>query len=297
MKSDNIDIQTEVTNKILFAIEAGVTSFQMPWHQTGLKPPKNYVSGNSYRGANFLSLLLEQQHHNYSDNHWATFKQWREQGATVKKGERGTPIVFYKLLPVEKAQNSVTTSSIIPLLKYSHVFNVSQIEGLECEVIQSQPIDPLEEADRIIAKTGAIIRYQGQIACYRPATDEIIMPPKGLWTGTDSSTAQQSFYSVLLHETCHWTGALHRLDRESLRNRSREMIAIEELVAELGAAFACVQLGITATPRQDHANYIASWIEVLKSDKRAIFQAAAAASRAVEYIIEGPRSHEVRKVA
>lgn len=299
MKSGNIDIQAEVTNKIVEAIEAGAATFQMPWHQPGLKPPKNYVSGNTYRGTNFLSLMIEQHLQKFTDNRWATFKQWHEIGGRVRKGERGTPIIFYKLLPIKSAEEGSPTDTIIPLLRYSYVFNYSQVEALnsQAEVVETFPVDPIENADRIIASTGAIIRHEGQRAYYHPKSDEIFMPTKDLWTGTDTSTAQEAYYSTLFHELTHWVGAAHRLNREGIHNRSQEHVAFEELVAELGAAFACVQIGITPTARPDHAAYIASWIKVLKNDKRAIFQASAAASRAVDYIIEGPASREVRQAA
>jgi antirestriction protein ArdC len=171
----------------------------------------------------------------------------------------------------------------------SSVFNVAQVNGFVLpEMPRLPPIVRLQRAESLVSSTHAAIRHGGDMAFYRRRTEDgsgdfIQMPDERLFQAEQESQRSEDYYSVLLHELTHWTSPADRCDR-ALGRFGDAAYAMEELVAELGAAFLCAELGITATPRDDHAGYLAHWLEVMKSDKRAIFTAAARASEAVGYL-------------
>jgi antirestriction protein ArdC len=152
------------------------------------------------------------------------------------------------------------------------------------EVPTAEDFDPIPNADTFVAATGAAIRIQGDSAHYTPSIDTITMPERGLFFATQSGSAGQNWYATLLHELIHWSGAEHRLERTFGKRFGDDAYAMEELVAELGAAFLCADLGLSSNPRPDHATYLASWLKVLKADSRAIFTAASAAAKAAEWV-------------
>jgi antirestriction protein ArdC len=172
------------------------------------------------------------------------------------------------------------------------VFNLEQVDGWQ----PPRPATPdpkrvLVEVERFVMATFADIRIGGDRAYYRPGTDHIQMPDRDRFTGTETIDATESYYATLLHELTHWTGHAARLDRDLSGRFGREGYAMEELVAELGAAFLCSDLGITNRPRPDHAAYIAHWLAVLKKDTRAIFTAASKANEARRFLtgLQGAR--------
>jgi len=172
----------------------------------------------------------------------------------------------------------------IPFMKGYTVFNCEQIEGLPA-IYYAQPENPLplaeriEHADRFMTSTGAVIRHGGNMAFYAPGPDHIQLPP------FEAFKDKESYYATGCHELCHWTKAPHRLNRDFGGKRFGDTgYAREELVAELGAAFLCADIGITPDIRADHADYIGHWLNVLREDKRAIFSAAAHAQRAADYL-------------
>ncbi|WP_342760628.1 zincin-like metallopeptidase domain-containing protein [Bradyrhizobium sp. CSA207] len=163
------------------------------------------------------------------------------------------------------------------------VFNADQVDGLN-EGPVATPVQELQDVDGFIARTEAKIVHSGNRACFIPKLDEIHMPPREAFTGSASSTPSEAYYSTLLHELTHWTALPHRCDRDLSGRFGTEAYAMEELVAELGAAFLCAELGIAVEPRADHAQYLAHWLNVLKADKRAIFTAASKAGEAVSFL-------------
>lgn len=311
MKS-SFDIHAEITNRIVATIERGAGAFVMPWHRgPSMKRPINATTEKAYRGVNILSLWITTQAVGYRSNEWATFKQWKDRGAFVRKGEKGTPIIFYKQLDISKSEATISQngdvgdgeqdgSKLIPFARASWVFNVEQVEGHVCEA-EELPEKPLFEriahVDAIIAATKAIIEYGGTRACYNRLTDRISIPDERAFIGSPTSTAQEAFYSTVLHEASHWVGAPHRLNREKGKRFADRAYAFEELIAELSAAFLCAELGITNDPRPDHAQYIAQYLEILQNDKRAIFQAATAASAAADYILAFSRPRQKEEAA
>jgi len=171
------------------------------------------------------------------------------------------------------------------------VFNCEQIDGLPERYIPAMPLEPeassarIDRADAFVTATGATIVHKGERACYIPSADRIEMPRHSLFRDTETSTAAEGYYATLLHELVHWSSPTQRCDRELGKRFGDEAYAREELVAEIGAAFLCADLGIAIEPRPDHAAYIHAWLKILKSDKRAVFSAAALAQKAADWLI------------
>ena len=274
------DIYAEVTNRIITALEAGTPPWICPWtDHTAL--PSNLATGKPYRGINILALSIEAQLRSYSDSRWLTYKQAAEVGAHVKKGERGTQIVFFKMKEVgDEVEADDEQKRVIPMLRSYIVFNASQLEFLP-EKFELRPTpavwQPLGEAEQLLYETGAVIHHGGSRAFYRPSDDIIQLPPETWFDQPDD------YYAVALHETVHWTGHPRRLNRVLGRRHGIEAYAYEELVAEMGAAFLCAHVGIPA--RLEHASYIDSWLDALRRDKRLIFTAAGAAQKAADYVL------------
>ena len=281
-------IYDTITSQIIAMLETGAGECKLPWHRSGapLHRPKNAATGKPYRGVNVLALWASAEAQEYGHGLWATYRQWQSLGAQVRRGEKAAPIVFYKVLDKredEQAEEREGTGRIFA--QASHVFNVAQVEGFELPyATAAEDFDPIPAADAFVAATGAAIRIQGDSAHYTPSTDTITMPEKRQFFATESGNAGQNWYATLLHELVHWSGADHRLARTFGKRFGDEAYAMEELVAELGAAFLCGDLGLSSAPRPDHASYLASWLKVLKADARAIFTAASAAAKAAEWL-------------
>lgn len=280
------DLHQRITNQIIVAIETGAGDYQMPWNPklcTGpaVGLPHNPVGHYAYHGINILALWASQQHNAYASAEWATFRQWQAAGAHVRKGEKGTLTVFFKAS--QSSPQSAESNEQEPrrhfIAKAAYVFNVAQVDGfIPSPPPELTPIDRHAAAETFIKASKASIYHDSRHACYIPSKDEIHLPPDGAFNDA------QGYYSVALHELVHWSGHASRCDRD-LRNRfGSEAYAAEELIAELGAAFLCAELGISPEPRIDHARYIESWLRILKDDKRAIFTAAAKANQAVVYL-------------
>lgn len=287
------DVHQAITDRIVAAIETA-GEFKLPWIRDAggsNARPVNVASGNAYNGVNILSLRIAAIASSYPTNLWGTYRQWSERGAQVRRGEKSSLIVFYKTLSVDEADPE--TGEAKPgerlLARASHVFNAAQVDGFTIEPQADLPHEPafttLERAELFATATGATIEEIGDEACYIPSRDLIRMPERRRFTGTETTGAAESFYSTLCHELVHWSGAKHRLDRNLEGRFGKQAYAMEELVAELGAAFLCGDLGIAPEPRIDHAQYLAHWLSVLKSDKRAIFSAASKASEAANWLI------------
>lgn len=286
---ERFDVHQHITDQIVTAMEAGASQWQMPWHRSApaLTRPKNIASGNAYRGINILSLWVAAEAKDFSCGLWGTYKQWHEKGAQVRKGEKSTVIVFYRELERPRDDDPSETETVL-FARASRVFNAAQVDGFTLPEGEAMPtedrIKPIAAAEAFVAATGARITIGGERAFYRPSEDMIGMPDRPRFTGTDTLSPTEGWYGTLLHELTHWSGATHRLDRQLSARFGDDAYAMEELIAELGAAFLCAELGIAATPRPDHAAYLAGWLKVLKADKKAVFTAASAASRAADYL-------------
>ncbi|WP_192878833.1 ArdC family protein [Sphingopyxis lindanitolerans] len=283
-------IYDTITNQIIASLEVGVGKFSLPWHRsnTPLSRPMNAVTRKTYRGVNVLALWASAEAQDFGHGLWATYRQWQSLGAQVRKGEKASPIVFYKVFDkVDGAEAEEREGSARIFAQASHVFNVGQVDGYAMpELPEAADFDPIPNADAFVAATGAAVRIQGDSAHYMPSTDTITMPDKQLFFATESGNAGQNWYATLLHELTHWSGAEHRLARTFGKRFGDDAYAMEELVAELGSAFLCGDLGLSSKPRPDHARYLASWLKVLKADNRAIFTAASAAAKAAEWLTD-----------
>jgi antirestriction protein ArdC len=273
------DLYSDVTARILQSMEAGVMPWEKAWQSAGSKIPMNAITGRPYSGINVLLFWMSAES-GYASPRYLTFKQAKEAGGNVRKGEHGTKVYFFKQLTV--ADTASGKDKTIPMLREFTVFNVAQCENLPNGVTNGEYIAPLNNeqrealADLFIASTGADFREGTGVPCYVPSKDFISMP------GFHQFKARDDFYTTAFHELTHWTGAKHRLDRDFNSRFGTQAYAAEELVAELGAAFLNAEFGFDRTER--NAAYLANWIELLKSDSRAIFTAASKASKATEYL-------------
>jgi antirestriction protein ArdC len=299
MNTEKTDIYERVTNRIVELIERGA-DYKRPWTSvaaTGL--PVNFASKKAYRGINTLVLWAEASEKGYSSNTWGTYAQWSEVGAQVRKGEKSACVVFWKFWDVagsgesQDGEESESTSRRCMARAY-HVFNLAQVDNAPASIPQV-PVPHFDaaripELDSFVAATGAKVSNDGGArAFYRPATDSIHMPAFSLFPEA------WGYYSTLTHELTHWTSHESRLNRKKELGRrfGDSNYAMEELIAELGSAYLCATLGLSPEePREDHAGYLAGWLKVLKSDKRAIFTAASKAQAASDYLIETAKSNQ-----
>jgi antirestriction protein ArdC len=229
----------------------------MPWHRgSGGRHPVNIASGNKYRGVNILGLWVDAQVNGYGSNLWGTYRQWAKKGATVCKGQKASYVVFYKQIEVQAEEGAQDDSKRRLFARATPVFNADQVEGFGGTTTEVA-VEGLGDVDVFIAGTGAQIVHGGSRACFILKLDEIHMLERSSFTGSATSTATEAYYSTLLHELTHWTAPAQRCDRDLSGRFGSAAYAMEELVAELGAAFLCAELGITAEPRADHAQYLA----------------------------------------
>lgn len=284
----HVDIYQTVTDTIIEAIENGIEGkCEMPWHGVS-SLPYNALTKNSYRGVNIPQLWACKLVRGFSSGVWATYRQWAELGAQVKKGSKGVQVVFYKQYKQED-ENDDENSNIRMFARYSTVFNADQVEGYEPPApdnndIEPAEIKPVEMADNLINATGADIRHNEDSAYYEMVSDYINLPPCEKFKDTKDGTATDNYYNVAFHELTHWTGAKHRLDRVNLSRFGSPGYAFEELVAELGSAMCCAITGIESAVREDHSKYIKNWLKALKDDKKFIFTASSHAQKAVDYL-------------
>jgi antirestriction protein ArdC len=277
-----------VTERILEKLEAGTVPWHKPWAGGG--SPQNLVSGRGYRGVNIFLLGCQ----GFTSPYWLTFKQAKQLGGSVRKGEHGTPCILWKWInrSDENAETGDTETKQIPLIRYYNVFNAEQCDGisharLEAQQDEPEPFNPIESAERIVAsypKPPSISEDGRGAAYYRPSTDSIHMPEQ------ETFDSEAHYYATLFHEMTHSTGHESRLARTGVTNRIRygsHEYSQEELVAEMGAAFLAAEAGIDSEALVDNsASYVASWMERLRSDPKLVVLAGAQAQRAVDHILD-----------
>jgi antirestriction protein ArdC len=275
------DVYAEVTDRIIAELEAGTVPWVKPWTAAANSMPHNAVSGRAYNGVNVLLCWATQMHKGYASNGWLIFKQAQELGGHVRKGEKGTAIVFWKFNKrTERGADGTEKVTTIPMARVYTVFNVEQCEGIELpkrEVVELTEHERHEHAEQLMVASGVDIRHGGGRAFYSPGSDYVQLPELGKFAEA------AGYYATAMHELTHSTGHKSRLDRDLSGRFGTESYAAEELVAELGAAFLCAELGIAGDLR--HAGYIESWLRVLKQDKRAIFTASSMATKAAAYLL------------
>jgi len=275
-----------VTAKIIAELEEGRFPWVQPWASSGTAPlglPENAATGRSYSGINILLLWAAAIEQGRPSQRWLTFKQALALGGAVRKGEKGTTAIyadtFIPRAEQEKAAASGDAARRIGFLKRFTVFHVSQCDGLPEEPAAALPgrVDVLQHVEAVIAATGADFRVGGDMAFYAPSQDFIQVPQQ------EAYFEPINWYRTKLHELGHWTGHQTRLNRDFSGRYGGAAYAREELVAELCATFLCAELGVVPTVR--HADYLGAWLEILKGDNRAIFQAASLASKAAAFVL------------
>lgn len=278
--SDRSDLFSSITEQIIKAIEAGTANYEMPWNTWASQSlPANIKTEKVYRGVNVLSLWGAALERGYSQNKWGTYRQWAELGCPVRKGEKSTKVIFWDTYFDEELEKDERSLRIVA--KGYSVFNAAQVDGYE----EEKSFDGVEHqriasSEAFFLNLRSDVRFGGNVASYSLASDSIRMPEIEQFTRTEG------YYSVLAHEHIHWSGNKARLDRDLTGRFGDSSYAMEELIAELGAAFVCGHLGVQTDPRTDHAGYIGTWLRVLKNDPKAILTAASAAQRATDYLIE-----------
>lgn len=283
------DLYQEITSKIIAQMEQGKFPWVQPWNADhaactiGL--PVNATTQRRYSGINVLILWGAVFDCGFASQNWLTFKQAKALGGSVRKGEKGQVVCYADRFTPQKERQQARAEGrdpqAIPFLKRYRVFNIEQCENLPDNLTATaQPLPEREiipRAERLAQASGADIRHGGDKAFYDPLRDFVQLPPQPAFT------EQINYYRTFFHELGHWTGHPKRLDRDQSGRFKTKSYAREELVAEMTAAFTCAALDITPTVR--HADYLASWLEVLKEDKRAIFRAASQASKAAEFLL------------
>jgi antirestriction protein ArdC len=277
------DVYTRVTSAIVTAIEGGVGQYHMPWtvRQDKGFSPISVGSAKPYRGINTLVLWAQSQSKGYGSALWGTYQQWQSLGGQVRKGEHGSPVVYWGSFETQTGEYDETSHRRLFAKGYT-VFNIEQVDGcrlpkrFEPKLSQNERIARAEE---FFASAGVQVRDGGNRAYYRPDTPEAVYMP-----GFDQFPDCVNYYSVLAHETTHWTSHASRCDRQLGKRFGDDAYAVEELIAELGSAYTMARLELELSPREDHAQYIQSWLKVLKADKRAIFTAASKAQQAADWL-------------
>ncbi len=286
---DRTSLYAEITDKIIAELEAGRVPWVQPWGTAAAKAPlampKNATTQRRYSGVNVLILWGAVIERGFVGQSWLTFRQALSLGGNVRKGEHGTTVVYADRFTPEderrRAERDGDEPGAIPFLKRFTVFNTDQCENLPDGLVTAPPPVPegliLPQAEALIDATGADFRVGGDRAFYSPANDYIQVPRP------DAYFEPINWHRTALHELGHWVGHPSRLARDLSGTFGSALYAKEELVAEMTSAFVCASLGIVPTVR--HADYLGSWLEILREDDRAIVRAASAASKAADYLL------------
>lgn len=293
---ERASLYDEVTTRIVSELEAGRFPWVQPWGKArglgvnaapGL--PRNAATARPYSGVNILILWCAVIENSWPSQGWLTFRQAREAGGCVRKGERGVSVVYAdRFTPkgeAERATRDGDEARAVPFLKRFTLFNVAQCDGLPADLggdpapVAESEIEPV--AKEVIAASGVEFRIGGHKAFYAPGADFVAVPPQTAFFDP------VNWYRTAFHELCHSTGHPKRLNRDMTNPFGSKDYAREELIAEMGSAFLCAALGIVPTVR--HADYLGAWLDVLREDNRAIFRAAGAASKAADWLLSRHR--------
>ena len=268
-----------VTDRVAELLEKGVVPWQKPWAGGG--HPANFISKKDYRGINTFLLGAS----GFSSRYWLSFKQVKSKGGTVKKGEHGSPCIFWKWIDLKETDETDKPKKI-PFMRYYTVFNLEQTTGIDIPEVEKRDLNPIAVCEKTIIDmpNAPFITHKESQAYYRPAEDTVNMPKSNLFR------SDSAYYSTLFHELTHSTGHANRLDRHANDNCSHHFgstdYSKEELVAEMGAAFLCGHCEIERETIDNSAAYIQSWLKRLRDDRKFLVSAAAKAQKAVDYILD-----------
>ena len=284
------DHYQEVTDRVVAALEAGTLPWRRPWvsgHRATVPGmPRNAISGRTYRGVNAVLLAMTQFVHASEDPRWLTYLQAAEHGCQVRRGERGTTVVFFKRLEVhgrdrEDDAEGEGMARRVPMLRSFTVFHATQVDGLpeyQAPTPEAAPWRKPDAVDVIVAASGVRVRFGGDRAAYSPVLDVIAMPPPAAFR------TSEDFGATLLHELGHASGHESRLARDLSGRFGSRPYSYEELVAELISLMVGSVVGLSCDV-ENHASYLQSWLDVMREDRRAIFRAAAAAQKAADWML------------
>ncbi|PIT00342.1 antirepressor [Bradyrhizobium nitroreducens] len=284
----------EITARVVADLEAGIFPWARPWGTGGgsqaFALPRNAATGKTYSGINVLILWGRLFECSFASSRWLTFRQAASLGGSVRKGEHGVTVCYADRFIPKREQGEAGRSpqggqeadgAAIPFLRRYTVFNVDQCDNLPDYCLVEAPALPgreiVPQAEALTVATRANIRIGGAKAFYSPSEDAVHVPPQPAFY------EQINYYRTLFHELGHWTGHSSRLNRDQPGSFGSKLYANEELIAELTAAFVCAALAIEPTVR--HADYLGSWLKVLREDSRAIFRAASKASKAADFLL------------
>lgn len=284
----SLNVYEVITNRIIDSLNDGVVPWRTPWKTSA---PTNLISKKAYRGVNVFLLNASR----YSSNYWLTYKQAAQKGGSVRKGEKATPVVFWKVY--DNATPKVLPSGKIAkgkafILRYYSVFNVSQCDGIEAPSTPDHtPFAPIDACERIVAmyENAPSITHGGAQACYSPQLDTVNIPAK------EAFETPEAYYSTLFHELAHSTGHKSRLDREGITDPIKfasHKYSFEELVAECTASFLCGEAGVLDTTFDNSSAYIRHWVSKLQSEPKWIVQAGGKAAAAADLILQRKKVSE-----
>lgn len=286
---DNKEIQKIVTEKILSKMREGKLVWSRDWSgEKKFSMPYNGLTKAMYKGVNFWSLLVESEEKGFLSGNWVTFCQIQDLAKTkgytleIIKGSKASKVVFYRLIDLETKKDATDESKkVLPILKYSNVFNFSQVKGLEAEVLEANKINSEIKinAEKVnFNKLNATIVNAPQVrAFYNSVSDVVTLPMISQFQN------ESAFYATSFHELIHWTGHESRLNRDLKNKFGSKEYAFEELIAEFGASYLCASYGINYETQ--HAAYLQSWIEALESDETMLFKAIGQAQKAADYVL------------
>ena len=283
-----MNVYEQVTDNIVSMLEQGdVPPWRKEWSGEALAIPHNGVTGHQYQGVNVWNLMMTGWAKQYTSSQWATYKQWSDKGGQVRKGEKSTVAVFFK--PLDKIDDSGNEYKL-HIARAFHVFNKDQVNiDTPSEKPQILTRDEVELAGLSLQLANSLaVNVSEGAPCYIPSLDSINMPR------FSSFTNGGAYFSTMAHECSHATGHSSRLDRKFGKRFGDDAYAMEELVAELSAAYICAKYGIGYDIEQ-HASYLSSWLKRLKEDNKAIFTVAAAAQRAADHISDSVESFRLEQ--
>jgi len=277
------DVYQIITDRLLTILEAGTVPWRKPWNYGREKGPLNLVSRRHYQGINCFLLACT----SYDSPYWLTFRQAQGLGGRVRKGEKGSTVILWKIY--EKVDPKAEDGKKrLPILRYYTVFNAEQCEGITApapDVTTWNEHNPIEEAEAVILAmpNPPTIEIGGTRACYSPSRDRVRVPDLFRYEKAEE------YYSTMFHELAHSTGHSSRLNREGIVDHhyfGDQVYSREELVAEMAAAFLCGHTGIENATIKNSAAYLQSWIRTLRGDKKLAITAGGQAQKAADYILE-----------
>jgi len=302
------DHYQEITNAFIELLETEKGNFVKTWQANSLNGHYNIISKKAYQGTNVFTTAMSSFKNGFKSNEWASFKQWENKGFKVNKGSKATYIIYFEAIENKKEQLKGIEKKIIPMIKGLAIFNADQtsyknsieylnhLEGLK--TVEDLTVFNNEKIDNLVINTKATIKHGGNSAFYSPTVDFIQMPYKSSFKEIENISKEVGYYSTLLHELSHWSGSHKRLDRKIFNRFGSNGYAFEELVAEISSGFLCTILELVKLPTPNHAKYINNWLEVLKSDKKAIVKAFSLAQKASNFILEFEEvEEEIKEVA